>query len=242
MTDDLLANRLRQRRKELGLSLEDLAELTGYAKTTLHRYEKSSHNNLSVDKIKTLSSALDVSPAYLMGLESLKTNSEVISKLENILETMDILIEYDPKEDNYILLKKYTKFNDELNNEINFIPALCRRDINLYRIEPDNLSNLYSDIISYVEFRISKELSIKSPLMDKLSEKNESINLSKVSDAPKGYDYKLNKFTDTPAALSYLKNNTTFKYHPDRLEKLSKEELIDYATILFNIGGNYYVD
>ena len=60
-------NRLKEIRKEKGLTLEMLAEKLGTSKQTIHRYENGVIANIPTDKIKKLSEALGVTPSTLMG-------------------------------------------------------------------------------------------------------------------------------------------------------------------------------
>lgn len=62
-----IAARIRQRRKELGYSYQDLANLTGMNKSSLQRYESGSIGNIPLHRLETLAKALQVSPAWLMG-------------------------------------------------------------------------------------------------------------------------------------------------------------------------------
>lgn len=72
-SDEMLAirKRIRERREALGLSYQNLADLTGMSKSTLQRYETGDIGNLPLDKLKILASALDCSPAYIMGWDDL---------------------------------------------------------------------------------------------------------------------------------------------------------------------------
>ena len=56
-------------RKEKGLTLEELGNLVGVGKSTVRKWEKGMIANMKRDKISKLASALNVSPAYLMGWE-----------------------------------------------------------------------------------------------------------------------------------------------------------------------------
>ena len=58
---------IKKRRQELGLTLEDVAEALGVAKSTVLRYETKAINNMGIDKIEALSAVLKCTPAYLMG-------------------------------------------------------------------------------------------------------------------------------------------------------------------------------
>ena len=62
------------------MSLEQLAELIGTSRQTVHRYENGVITNIPHDKIEALARALDISPASLMGWD----NESEISSFNNI--------------------------------------------------------------------------------------------------------------------------------------------------------------
>lgn len=64
---DAIRGRVKNRRLELGLSLQDVAQRTGMSKSTLQRYETGSIKNLPLDKLDTLAKALETTPQDLMG-------------------------------------------------------------------------------------------------------------------------------------------------------------------------------
>ena len=55
------------RRKELGLTLEEVANRVGVSRATVQRWEKGVLQNPGRDKIAALAAALQVSPEYLLG-------------------------------------------------------------------------------------------------------------------------------------------------------------------------------
>ena len=55
------------RRRELGLTLEDVANRVGVSRATVQRWEKGVLQNPGRDKIAALAAALQVSPEYLLG-------------------------------------------------------------------------------------------------------------------------------------------------------------------------------
>lgn len=70
----LIVTRIRKRRLELGLSYQDVANLTGFSKSTIQRYETGYIRKLPINQLSVIAEALQVSPAYLMGWEN-DTNS-----------------------------------------------------------------------------------------------------------------------------------------------------------------------
>ena len=61
--------RMKQRRKEIGLSAEKVAERLGVSPATIYRYEKGDIEKDPVDIIAELAKKLQTTPAYLMGWE-----------------------------------------------------------------------------------------------------------------------------------------------------------------------------
>ena len=62
--------RIKQRRKELGMSADKLGEILGKDRSTIYRYEKGDIENLPLDILEPIARALRTTPAYLMGWES----------------------------------------------------------------------------------------------------------------------------------------------------------------------------
>lgn len=62
-----VGEKIKKRRKELGLSADQLAEKLGKDRSTIYRYESKEIEKLPIDIIEPLADALLVSPQYLMG-------------------------------------------------------------------------------------------------------------------------------------------------------------------------------
>ncbi len=65
----MLSEKIKALRKEKGMSLEQLAELIGISRQTVHRYETGAITNIPRDKVEALAYALGTTPASLMGWE-----------------------------------------------------------------------------------------------------------------------------------------------------------------------------
>lgn len=79
---------IKKRRKELGLTLKDVANELGVSESLISRYESNDVKNMGIDKIKPLAKVLKCSPAYLMGWEKeeqTKKNSESNIDMNNII-------------------------------------------------------------------------------------------------------------------------------------------------------------
>ena len=62
-----IGNRIRNRRKELGISADEMAAKTGISRSTMFRYEQGTIENIPARHLKTIASALGVTLDYLFG-------------------------------------------------------------------------------------------------------------------------------------------------------------------------------
>lgn len=81
-----LSSVIKQRRKELGLTLAQVADMVGVAEATVQRWESGNIKSVRYDKIGKLSEALKVRPESLMNWEWKETS------------TPDNVFPYDPSE------------------------------------------------------------------------------------------------------------------------------------------------
>ena len=74
------------RRKELGLTLEEIGNATGVSKSTVKKWENGFIANMRRDKIEKLANVLQISPIVLLNgnQEDDKPNAEILSAGENI--------------------------------------------------------------------------------------------------------------------------------------------------------------
>ena len=64
-----ISDRIRNRRLELGLSVDDLAARLGKNRATVYRYESNYIKTYSADVMEALAAALETTPAYFYGYE-----------------------------------------------------------------------------------------------------------------------------------------------------------------------------
>ena len=62
-----VGKRIKERRNELQMSVDDLATKLKKNRATIYRYEKGEIENLPIDIIESLAKALDTTPQFLMG-------------------------------------------------------------------------------------------------------------------------------------------------------------------------------
>ncbi|MBD5099169.1 MAG: helix-turn-helix domain-containing protein [Clostridiales bacterium] len=65
MENERIGARIEQRRKELGLTLDDIAREIGVAKSTVQRYEKGTIEKIKLPVMEAIARALNVNPAWL---------------------------------------------------------------------------------------------------------------------------------------------------------------------------------
>lgn len=69
-----IGKKIKELRKKLNISVDELASELGKNRATIYRYEKGDIENLPLDALIPLAKALHTTPAYLMGWSSDKEN------------------------------------------------------------------------------------------------------------------------------------------------------------------------
>ena len=62
-----IGDRIKQRRQEIGLTVDQVAEKIGKNRATVYRYESKEIEKFPIDVLSPLADALQTTPAYLMG-------------------------------------------------------------------------------------------------------------------------------------------------------------------------------
>lgn len=77
-----IGQRIKQRRLEMEMSVEQLAEALGKNRATVYRYENGDIENLPTPVLEPIAKALCTTPAYLMGYEdNFEGNADLITEL-----------------------------------------------------------------------------------------------------------------------------------------------------------------
>lgn len=113
-----IGEQIKKRRKELGMSAEDLGKATGRSRATVYRLENGDTSSFTLETLSTMAAALGVPLSYLMDDEFTKENStatqvdELFEKYGALMSALDTLSEDDLKEvENFIKFK--TRQSDE---------------------------------------------------------------------------------------------------------------------------------
>lgn len=100
-----IGERIKKRRSELGLTVDDLAEKLGKNRATIYRYESNDIEKLPITVLQPLAKVLNVTPAFLMGWTDIvdKSNNshiELSAQEQKILHLFSLLT--DSQKDNLI--------------------------------------------------------------------------------------------------------------------------------------------
>lgn len=76
-----IGKRIKERRKELKMSADELGAKLGKDRSTIYRYEKGDIENLPLDILEPIAKALQTTPQYLMGWEKVQKNNDIISDI-----------------------------------------------------------------------------------------------------------------------------------------------------------------
>lgn len=70
-----LGEKIKKRRKELGINAADLAKFVGVSESTIFRYEKGDIEKMPTTVLEKIAKKLRTSPGYLMGWEEKELSS-----------------------------------------------------------------------------------------------------------------------------------------------------------------------
>lgn len=77
----VVGKRIKERRKELGMSADELAKRLGKDRSTIFRYEKGDIENLPIDILEPIANILQTTPQYLMGWEEVQKKNDTLTDI-----------------------------------------------------------------------------------------------------------------------------------------------------------------
>ena len=83
-----IGRRIKEKRKELKISADELAIRIGKDRSTIYRYEKGDIENLPIDILEPIAAALSTTPQYLMGWEEEKPTTKIDSGISEVKTEM----------------------------------------------------------------------------------------------------------------------------------------------------------
>ena len=133
--------RIKLRRKEIGLSAETVAERLGVSPATIYRYENNDIKKFPTDILEPLAKVLHTTPAYLLGIEN-KNKSKTAVKIP-VLGLVRAGIPMDAVE--YII--DYEEISEDMARQGEFFalqikgdsmePKISEGDVVIIRKQPD---------------------------------------------------------------------------------------------------------
>lgn len=135
-----LAQNMQQRRAQLGLSYQDLADRTGMSKSTLQRYETGAIRNISLAKLAVLAEGLNTTAEQLFGRE----RNHFLMQNENQMFW------------NWLSIAGYEV---EVDNCGEKVWIRNRRDSKCYLLSWSELENLQQTICRFMKFEVNEMLS-----------------------------------------------------------------------------------
>ena len=112
-----IGNKIKERREDLGLSQDDLAEMMGYkSRSTIAKIEKGV-NDVTQTNIVKFAKVLKTTPAYLMGWEQEQQKNDIITDVtirllddSDFMDVVEILYNIDDTEQMQSIKRMLTAF------------------------------------------------------------------------------------------------------------------------------------
>lgn len=121
-------NRLYTRRKSLGLTLEEVANIVGVSKSTVRKWETGYIENMKRDKIALLAKALKTTPYFIMGIEPTEERQPMISLQEQSLLNHFNKLNSTGKDEAVKRVEELTHFNKYTDKEDYMMPIAAHND------------------------------------------------------------------------------------------------------------------
>lgn len=172
-----LGEKIKGRRLDLELTLQEVADIVGVSKSTVQKWESGNIENMRRDKIALLAKALNVSPLFIMGIEQNDTNNvpNKIPLIGTIAAGVPILAEQNIERYFHLDSSVKADFALKIKGDSMVNAGIHEDDIVFIRIQP----NVESGEIGAVQIQdIECEATLKRVYKD-----NGSITL--VSENPK---------------------------------------------------------
>lgn len=88
-----IGKRIRERRREQGVSVVDIADSTGLSKATIHRYENGEIRNIKIPIIESIAETLNCNPLWLVGksetIERATPTHDLISAIDQFISYVE---------------------------------------------------------------------------------------------------------------------------------------------------------
>ena len=136
-----ISERIKKRRKELGLSAETVAERLGVSPATIYRYEKKDIKKFPSYILEPLAEVLHTTPMYLLGIEenSENKNKHLVPVLGTVraglpIEAVETIIDYEEISED--MAKQGEFFALQIKGD-SMEPRICEGDVVIVRKQSD---------------------------------------------------------------------------------------------------------
>lgn len=116
--------RIKQRRKELGLSADDVAAALGVSRATIYRYESAEIEKVPITALVPLAKVLRTTPVNLMGWDVDDNSEEISSEAQKIAKAFD---KATPKDKSTVRLV----LSEYLDDEVIDLANVARTGVNI---------------------------------------------------------------------------------------------------------------
>lgn len=107
-----IGQRIKERRKELRMSADELGKRLGKDRSTIYRYEKGDIENLPLDILEPIAAALQTTPQFLMGWEEVQKKNDILS---------DIILKVSKDMELLSMMEKLSRLDSEKRAVINSV-------------------------------------------------------------------------------------------------------------------------
>lgn len=133
--------RIKLRRKEIGLSAETVAERLGVSPATIYRYENNDIKKFPTDILEPLAKVLHTTPAYLLGIEN-KNKSKTAVKIPVLglvragipMDAVEYIIDYEEISED--MARQGEFFGLQIKGD-SMEPKISEGDVVIVRKQPD---------------------------------------------------------------------------------------------------------
>lgn len=133
--------RIKLRRKEIGLSAETVADRLGVSPATIYRYENNDIKKFPTDILEPLAKVLHTTPAYLLGIEN-KNKSKTAVKIPVLglvragipMDAVEYIIDYEEISEDMARQGEY--FGLQIKGD-SMEPKISEGDVVIVRKQPD---------------------------------------------------------------------------------------------------------
>lgn len=145
-----IGKRIKELRKKLGLSVDEIAEKLGKNRATIYRYESDEIENLPITIIEPLAEILGTTPSYLMGWD------DELAQIEHDLEVLDAKVYF-----HHLLRELISHFGYEVeegfaSDEDGNTTVLLESKTEAFEVKESDYNTLLNSCFSFIDYEFNK--------------------------------------------------------------------------------------